>query len=201
MTPDRRSREATGSLLRRSDAAVESGRSGGLLIDITRCIGCGACIEARKSVNDPPPHIDAGLSVDTWTVVRARGEGFHVRDLCRHCVNPSCVSVCPVKALRKIEFGSVVYDASICLGCRYRMIGCPFSDSEVRVELRDPAYPEMQPLSPAPRARGAGRVRGSLSDRGDGLRRPRPPMTGAAAPLRGSSTGGRILLASFAPRP
>lgn len=105
---------------------TESGKPKGLLIDITRCIGCGACSEACKSVNDLPPHVDTDLGVDTWTVVHPRGEGFYVRDMCRHCVNPSCVSVCPVKALRKTEFGSVVYDKSICLGCRYCMIGCPF---------------------------------------------------------------------------
>jgi formate dehydrogenase iron-sulfur subunit len=105
---------------------LEGTKSKGLLIDITRCIGCGACSEACKLANDLPPHIDADLSVDTWTVVHARGEGLHVRDLCRHCVTPSCVSVCPVNALRKTESGPVVYDKSICLGCRYCMIGCPF---------------------------------------------------------------------------
>ena len=97
-----------------------------LLIDITRCIGCGACSEACKAVNELPAEVEPKLTADTWTVVTERGEGRWVRDLCRHCVEPSCVSVCPVGALVKRDDGAVVYDKEICLGCRYCMIGCPF---------------------------------------------------------------------------
>ena len=98
----------------------------GLLIDITRCIGCGACSERCKEVNELQPEDDRKLGPDTWTVVQDKGEGRYVRNLCRHCVNPACVSVCPVGALQKKEHGPVLYDKSICLGCRYCMIGCPF---------------------------------------------------------------------------
>jgi formate dehydrogenase iron-sulfur subunit len=97
-----------------------------LLIDITRCIGCGACAEACKAANDLDPGIDPTLTADTWTVVLKRGDGRWVRDLCRHCLEPSCVSVCPVGALTKRDDGAVVYDKSVCLGCRYCMISCPF---------------------------------------------------------------------------
>jgi formate dehydrogenase iron-sulfur subunit len=97
-----------------------------LLIDITRCIGCGACAEACKAANELPGEVDQQLTADTWTVVTERGEERWVRDLCRHCVEPSCVSVCPVGALIKRDDGAVVYDKSICLGCRYCMIACPF---------------------------------------------------------------------------
>jgi formate dehydrogenase iron-sulfur subunit len=100
--------------------------SKGLLIDITRCIGCGECSKACKSANQLLPKIDADLTSETWTVVRDKGKGRFVRDLCRHCVKPSCVSVCPVGALQKMELGPVAYNESICLGCRYCMIGCPF---------------------------------------------------------------------------
>ncbi len=97
-----------------------------LLIDITRCIGCGACSEACKKANELPGGVESQLTADTWTVVMKRGGDRWVRDLCRHCVEPSCVSVCPVGALVKRDDGAVVYDKSICLGCRYCMIGCPF---------------------------------------------------------------------------
>ena len=97
-----------------------------LLVDITRCIGCGACSEACKTTNELPPEVEPALTADTWTVVLDRGSERYVRDLCRHCVEPSCVSVCPVGALTKRADGPVVYDKDICLGCRYCMIGCPF---------------------------------------------------------------------------
>jgi len=98
----------------------------GLLVDITRCIGCGACSEACKMVNELPGKIDGDLTAETWTVVSDRGDDRFVRDLCRHCVEPSCVSVCPVGALQKRDDGPVLYNKDICLGCRYCMIGCPF---------------------------------------------------------------------------
>ncbi|HUT79472.1 MAG TPA: 4Fe-4S dicluster domain-containing protein [Polyangia bacterium] len=98
----------------------------GLLIDITRCIGCGACSERCKQVNDLPPEVAPELDADTWTTVYDKGEGRFVRNLCRHCLVPACVSVCPVGALTKTPEGPVLYDKDICLGCRYCMIGCPF---------------------------------------------------------------------------
>jgi formate dehydrogenase iron-sulfur subunit len=98
----------------------------GLLIDITRCIGCNACSENCKEVNDLPPKIDDRLAQDTWTMVEDKGEGRYVRQLCRHCEDPACVSVCPVAAIRKTENGPVIYKKDVCLGCRYCMMACPF---------------------------------------------------------------------------
>ena len=101
-------------------------KSSGLLIDITRCIGCGACSDACKEINDLPPEIDDKLTAETWTVVREKDNDLHVRDLCRHCVEPACVASCLVAALTKTEHGPVIYDKSVCIGCRYCMVACPF---------------------------------------------------------------------------
>ena len=43
-----------------------------------------------------------------------------------HCKEPACASACPVSALYKTELGPVAYNPSICLGCRYCMVACPF---------------------------------------------------------------------------
>jgi formate dehydrogenase iron-sulfur subunit len=100
----------------------------GLLIDTTKCIGCGGCTLACKEANDlpkQPKDDDNTLSATTWTVVETR-EGVHVRRMCMHCEDPACASVCPVAALRKTAEGAVTYDETKCIGCRYCMMACPF---------------------------------------------------------------------------
>ncbi|NTV15259.1 MAG: hydrogenase 2 operon protein HybA [Desulfobulbaceae bacterium] len=50
-----------------------------------------------------------------------------VKNHCMHCLNPACVSVCPVAALKKVPLsGAVIYDKSRCIGCRYCQMACPF---------------------------------------------------------------------------
>lgn len=96
-----------------------------ILTDLTRCIGCEACALACKEANGLPRDGGRALSASTWTIVDRIGD-VNVRRQCMHCLDPACVSVCPVGALRKTPEGPVVYDASRCMGCRYCMIGCPF---------------------------------------------------------------------------
>jgi Fe-S-cluster-containing dehydrogenase component len=47
---------------------------------------------------------------------------------CLHCVDPSCVSACPVSAMTKDPLSGIVeHHADRCIGCRYCVAGCPFS--------------------------------------------------------------------------
>jgi formate dehydrogenase iron-sulfur subunit len=96
-----------------------------MLIDITLCVGCNACQVACKEENglaDTEEHI---LSPTAYTVLNEYN-GTYVRRMCQHCVDPTCVSVCPVGAFTKTEAGPVLYDADKCIGCRYCMQACPF---------------------------------------------------------------------------
>ena len=101
-----------------------------LLVDCTRCIGCGACALACKQVNGLPrtadDPLDDELSSRTYTVVKNHGKSY-ARHLCMHCAEPTCASVCPVGAFRKSEAGPVEYLEERCIGCRYCMQACPFS--------------------------------------------------------------------------
>lgn len=103
-----------------------------ILTDVTKCIGCLKCVEACKEVhhlgNDVPRIWDKndGLSAENWTSVIQKPDDHFVRKQCRHCVDPACVSVCPVGAMHKTELGPVIYESYKCLGCRYCMMACPF---------------------------------------------------------------------------
>lgn len=99
--------------------------SKGLLIDVTKCIGCFSCVEACRVQNGLPEGGGKKLSAVSYTALEDH-EGLYVRRLCMHCKEPACASACPVSALYKTELGPVAYNPSICLGCRYCMVACPF---------------------------------------------------------------------------
>ena len=117
--------------------------SAGVLFDNTRCIGCRKCEAGCNKVNELPapdqPFDDLTVldkqrrtSAKTYTVVNRYDklgdpEGPVYRKIqCNHCLEPACASVCFVRAFTKTQSGAVTYDPSVCVGCRYCMIACPF---------------------------------------------------------------------------
>src|SRR3989304_8424532 len=100
-------------------------RKKAILVDITKCIGCGACQLACKTKNGLPEEEEKKLSSTAYTAVEEKN-GVYVRRLCMHCENPTCASVCPVGAIEKTSEGPVVYTSEKCIGCRYCMQACPF---------------------------------------------------------------------------
>jgi len=123
-----------------AELAEEHAGDPGMLIDLTRCIGCGLCVTACKLQNDlewrrgqPALGPEAELASANWTVVttieRSRGTGGavrYVKQQCFHCLEPACASVCWVRALEKSTDGPVTYTADRCIGCRYCIMACPF---------------------------------------------------------------------------
>ncbi len=104
----------------------------GILPDVTKCIGCFQCVDACVEVNNLGPNIPApqdspdGLSDRRWTTILRKPGEHYVRKQCRHCLEPACVSVCPVGAMQKTTEGPVIYDGNLCMGCRYCMMACPY---------------------------------------------------------------------------
>jgi formate dehydrogenase iron-sulfur subunit len=127
-------------------AAAEEAANGGrgVLVDLTKCIGCRSCENACRLKHGRPgldttrggyAPGDGKLSfanktfIDTLEATDAVGVDHRttVKRQCMHCLDPACASVCPVKALQRTEYGAVVYDADRCIGCRYCVFACPFS--------------------------------------------------------------------------
>ncbi|MHC4127263.1 MAG: 4Fe-4S dicluster domain-containing protein [Planctomycetota bacterium] len=104
-----------------------------ILTDVTLCTGCEKCVEAcrqEQGLDEDRPWpgqvaID-DLSSTRFTTVLPRPGNHFVRQQCRHCVEPACVSACIVGALEKTPSGAVVYDVDKCMGCRYCMTVCPY---------------------------------------------------------------------------
>ena len=114
------------------------------LIDMTKCTGCRACQVACKQWNqleaeeteffsgegyqNPP-----AMSEYTFTRIKffdyqrnGQNEFVFFKEMCMHCNEPACASVCPVGAFKKTKEGPVIYKAERCIGCRFCMIACPF---------------------------------------------------------------------------
>jgi len=116
----------------------------GVLVDTTVCIGCRNCEYACKVAHNIPtndintyadrtvfesirrPDIDALTVVNEYHNLKNPLLPVNVKIQCMHCDKPACVSACIVGALSKKEDGSVIWDDSKCIGCRYCMVACPF---------------------------------------------------------------------------
>jgi len=122
----------------------------GMGVDISKCIGCGRCVDACKRENNVPrqpfffrtwveryriyedgeTQVDSpGGAIDGFVnktfgnnVVRS----FFVPKLCNQCDNPPCVQVCPVGATFKTKDGVILVDSNYCIGCRYCVQACPY---------------------------------------------------------------------------
>ena len=110
---------------------MDAGKQRAILFDMTRCSGCKECVAAcmKKQGFEGDAKEVQDLSATAYTAVFEKdfdGDEYSYRNMCRHCVVPTCASVCPVGALEKTELGPVVYDADKCMGCRYCMTACPF---------------------------------------------------------------------------
>jgi len=141
---------ATG-LSKKASAAGDFGGypdSMGVLVDLTKCVGCRTC-EAACNKEQGLPEPD--LPFDDFSVFDMHGHGGQKRrttekeytivnryDIpgrdkpifrkfqCNHCQEPACLTSCFVNAYTKTKEGAVIYDQTVCVGCSHCMVACPF---------------------------------------------------------------------------
>ena len=143
----------------------------GMVIDLDKCTGCGACMVACMSENNVPFKADESDKLKSITWMRVfkltNGEAYPNTDICylprpcMHCEgshgHSPCVSVCPATATDySSETGIVSQIYTRCFGCRYCMGACPYHARYFN--WYDPVWPEgmEEYLSPnvSPRMRG-----------------------------------------------
>lgn len=119
----------------------------GVLVDLTRCVGCRSC-EAACNKEQKLPTPDAPFNdqsvfeekrrptekaytvVNRYDVVKEGGSAggpVYRKVQCNHCNEPACLTSCFVNAYTKTKEGAVTYNPKICVGCRNCMIACPFN--------------------------------------------------------------------------
>jgi Fe-S-cluster-containing dehydrogenase component len=111
-----------------------------MLYDSTVCTGCKACMPACNEANNLPADtsmsggiwdMPTGLNAQTKNIIELyqdpkSDEFAFVKRQCMHCLDPACVSGCPFGALEKADWGAVTWTSSLCIGCRYCEVACPF---------------------------------------------------------------------------
>jgi Fe-S-cluster-containing dehydrogenase component len=120
------------------------------VVDLTKCIGCGACVRGCKAENDVPDGsfrtwverytfltdgeilVDSpngaldGFTADPPVDPSKVAKSFFVPKLCNHCKTSPCVQVCPVGATFEAKDGVVLIDKKHCVGCGYCIQACPY---------------------------------------------------------------------------
>lgn len=111
----------------------------GMTIDLDRCTGCQACVQACIQENNIPfgdPEQSKMRRSISWMQIvplsseeEEHGESSAelVPVLCQHCEEPPCTVVCPVSATYKNDEGIVAQIYPRCIGCRYCANACPYT--------------------------------------------------------------------------
>ena len=90
------------------------------VIDLGKCIGCGACEAACKFQHEKP-----------YIVVYRTSIGLDIPVSCMHCAKAPCIEACPTGAMTRDKFGAVYVIQSKCIGCLSCLYACPFGIPEL----------------------------------------------------------------------
>lgn len=125
-----------------SSSAPKGQHQWAMVIDQSKCIGCGYCTLACQAHNDVNPEIQWNKVTEVDAI--ADQHVFLPRP-CMHCEKAPCVEVCPVEASYYRDDGIVMMDYERCIGCRYCQIACPYEARSFNWETfrgENPAVPE-----------------------------------------------------------
>ena len=95
--------------------------------DMTRCIGCKCCVVACNEQNGNPADIFWRRVGEVEGGVYPHTQRHFLSMGCNHCLEPSCMTGCPVNAYTKDPLtGIVLHSADACIGCQYCTWNCSY---------------------------------------------------------------------------
>jgi molybdopterin-containing oxidoreductase family iron-sulfur binding subunit len=154
------------------------GHRWGMTVDLSSCIGCGACLIACQSENNVPVvgkdevrrgremhwlRIDRYFASDVEATIGSRTEEFsysaaeiaavnpkvvHMPMMCHHCNHAPCETVCPVAAKTHSNEGLNQMTYNRCIGTRYCANNCPYKVRRFNW-FNYPSYKKFTEINPA----------------------------------------------------
>lgn len=101
-----------------------------IVVDIERCLACRSCEIACAVAHSHSGVLEEAVKESPGPQKRVSVEAagqFGVPIQCRHCEDAPCIAVCPTKAIhRQQDEGPVLIDQSLCIGCKFCLMVCPF---------------------------------------------------------------------------
>jgi formate dehydrogenase iron-sulfur subunit len=95
--------------------------------DMAKCIGCKCCVVACNEQNGNPAELNWRRVGEVEGGVYPLAQRWHLSMGCNHCVEPSCLTGCPVQAYTKDTLTGIVdHSADICIGCQYCTWNCSY---------------------------------------------------------------------------
>jgi Fe-S-cluster-containing dehydrogenase component len=131
----------------------------GMVIDLQKCTGCGACAFACKAENNT--QAAAKGQTYNWADFIYKEEGQFPKItftatpvLCNHCTDAPCVDACPVKpkAMFKTADGITMHNDARCIGCRRCQKECPYSSMDVKKDKAAYSVISYNPANEEPHA-------------------------------------------------
>jgi formate dehydrogenase iron-sulfur subunit len=128
-------------------AKPKPGEQYAFAVDLDTCTGCKSCVTACHSLNGLDDDeawrtvgllhtaAEVGLAIGTTTTINLGTKQTttitpkqqHVTTGCHHCVDPACLTGCPVNAYEKDPItGIVAHLDDQCIGCGYCTLTCPY---------------------------------------------------------------------------
>ena len=105
----------------------------GLLIDVSRCIGCSGCVVGCKNWHGIPGEEEGRIRLqDMTTGVYPQISRWVFPLMCMQCDYPPCVSVCRYQASYVGSDGIVAVDKDKCVGCELCTFACPYGARVMR---------------------------------------------------------------------
>ena len=110
-----------------------------MIADLRRCVGCQTCTAACKETNGTPPGVQWRRVLDLEAGDYPDVSRVFVPTGCQHCDDPPCLTACPSTATGQRADGIVTIDDSLCIGCGYCAMACPY-EARYKVESARFAY-------------------------------------------------------------